>query len=148
MSDSLSDGRLLRTFNVLDDYNREGLAIDVDLSLPSARVIRSLEQIIEWRGKPSAIRLDNGPEYIAQALIDWANEKRITLMYIQPGKPTQNAYIERFNRTVRHEWLELHVFDSVAQAQYLATQWLWTYNNERPHTAIGGIPPRRLLMSA
>lgn len=148
MSDSLSDGRLLRTFNVLDDYNREGLAIDVDLSLPSVRVIRSLEQIIEWRGKPSAIRLDNGPEYIAQALIDWANEKRITLMYIQPGKPTQNAYIERFNRTVRHEWLDLHVFDSVAQAQTLATQWLWTYNNERPHTAIGGIPPRRLLMAA
>jgi len=148
MSDSLSDGRLLRTFNVLDDYNREGLAIDVDLSLPSARVIRSLEQIIEWRGKPSAIRLDNGPEYIAQALIDWANEKRITLMYIQPGKPTQNAYIERFNRTVRHEWLDLHVFDSVAQAQALATQWLWTYNNERPHTAIGGVPPRRLLMAA
>lgn len=148
MSDSLSDGRLLRTFNVLDDYNREGLAIDVDLSLPSVRVIRSLEQIIEWRGKPSAIRLDNGPEYIAQALIDWANENRITLMYIQPGKPTQNAYIERFNRTVRHEWLDLHVFDSVEQAQYLATQWLWTYNNERPHTAIGGIPPRRLLMVA
>lgn len=148
MSDSLTDGRLLRTFNVLDDYNREGLAIDVDLSLPSVRVIRSLEQVIEWRGKPSAIRLDNGPEYIAQALIDWANEKRITLMYIQPGKPTQNAYIERFNRTVRHEWLDMHDFDSVEQAQYLATQWLWTYNNERPHTAIGGIPPRQLLLAA
>jgi len=148
MSDSLSDGRLLRTFNVIDDYNREGLAIDVDLSMPSARVIRSLEQIIEWRGRPAAIRLDNGPEYVAQALIDWANEKRITLMYIQPGKPTQNAYVERFNRTVRHEWLDLHVFYSVDQAQRLATQWLWTYNNERPHTAIGGVPPRQLLMAA
>lgn len=122
MSDSLVDGRSLRTFNVLDDYNREGLGIDVDLSLPSARVIRSLEQIIEWRGKPNAIRCDNGPEYIAQALIDWANEKRITLMYIQPGKPTQNAYVERFNRTVRHEWLDLHDFESVQQAQYLATE--------------------------
>ena len=107
MSDSLSDGRTLRTFNVLDDYNREGLGIDVDLSLPSSRVIRALEQIIEWRGKPSAIRCDNGPEYIAQLLIDWANDQQITLLYIQPGKPTQNAYIERFNRTVRHEWLEL-----------------------------------------
>lgn len=148
MSDSLTDGRLLRTFNVLDDYNREGLAIDVDLSLPSARVIRSLEQVIEWRGKPSAIRLDNGPEYVAQALIDWANGQKITLLYIQPGKPTQNAYVERFNRTVRHEWLDLHLFDSVEQAQQLATEWLWIYNNERPHTAIGGIPPRQLLRAA
>lgn len=148
MSDSLTDGRLLRTFNVIDDYNREGLAIDVDLSLPSERVIRSLEQIIEWRGKPKALRLDNGPEYIAQSLIDWANQKRITLLYIQPGKPTQNAYIERFNRTVRHEWLDLHLFETVAQAQQLATNWLWTYNNERPHTAIGGVPPRQLLAAA
>ena len=148
MSDSLSDGRLLRTFNVLDDDNREGLGIEVDLSLPRARVIRSLEQIIEWGGKPSAIRLDSGPEYIAQSLVDWANNQRITLMYIQPGKPTQNAYIERFNRTVRYEWLDLHLFESIAQAQALATQWLWTYNNERPHTAIGGIPPRQLLAAA
>lgn len=148
MSDSLIDGRTLRTFNVLDDYNREGLGIDVGISLPSDRVIRSLEQIIEWRGKPSAIRCDNGPEYIAQALIDWANSKQITLLYIQPGKPTQNAYVERFNRTVRHEWLDLHLFESVEHAQWLATQWLWTYNNERPHTAIGGIPPRQLLAAA
>lgn len=148
MSDSLADGRTLRTFNVLDDYIREGLGIEVDLSLPSLRVIRSLEQVIEWRGQPNAIRLDNGPEYIAQALIDWANSRRITLMYIQPGKPTQNAYIERFNRTVRHEWLDLHVFESVEQAQALATQWLWLYNNERPNTAIGGIPPRQLLKAA
>jgi len=148
MSDSLSDGRHLRIFNVMDDYNREGLAIDVDLSLPSERVIRSLAQIIEWRGKPQALRLDNGPEYIAQSLIDWANEHQITLLYIQPGKPTQNAYIERFNRTVRYEWLDLHLFESVAQAQQLATNWLWTYNNERPHTAIGGIPPRQLLKAA
>jgi len=124
MSDSLTDGRSLRTFNVIDDYNREGLTIDVDLSLPSERVIRSLEQVIEWRGKPKAIRCDNGPEYIAQSLINWANEKQITLMYIQPGKPTQNAYVERFNRTVRHEWLDLHDFETVQQAQYLATQWL------------------------
>jgi len=91
MSDSLSDGRLLRTFNVIDDYNREGLTIDVDLSLPSERIIRSLEQIIQWRGKPSAIRCDNGPENIAQAMLDWATQNRITLMYIQPGKPTQNV---------------------------------------------------------
>jgi len=148
MSDSLSDGRLLRTFNVIDDYNREGLTIDVDLSLPSERIIRCLEQVIEWRGKPSGIRCDNGPENIAQVMIDWAEKNRITLMYIQPGKPTQNAYVERFNRTVRHEWLDLHDFETVEQAQVLATQWLWIYNNERPNTAVGGIPPATVPMAA
>lgn len=147
MSDSLSGGRLLRTFNVLDDYNREGLGIEVDQSLPSVRVIRSLSQIIEWCGKPIAIHLDNGPEYIAQALIDWANERLITLMYIQPAKPTQNAYLERFNRTVRREWLDMHLFESIEQAQALATEWRWRYNDERPHSAIGGVPPRQLLQA-
>merc|ERR1711941_176857 len=91
MSDQLASGKSFRTFNVVDDYNREGLGIEVDTSLPANRVIRSLEQIIEWRGKPSALRCDNGPEYISQKLVDWANDQKITLMYIQPGKPTQNA---------------------------------------------------------
>lgn len=141
MSDTLADGRSLRTFNVIDDYNREGLGIEVDLSLPSARVIRSLDQIIGWRGKPGVIRCDNGPEYISRQLKDWANNHQITLLYIQPGKPTQNAYVERYNRTVRHEWLDLHLFESVAHAQDLATKWLWHYNNERPNSAIGGITP-------
>ena len=148
MSDSLADGRSLRTFNVIDDYNREGLAIDVDLSMPSTRVIRSLVQIIEWRGKPNAIRCDNGPEYISNELVSWANENQITLLYIQPGKPTQNAYVERFNRTARHEWLNMHMFESVQHAQVLATQWLWLYNNERPNTAVGGIPPTAVLKAA
>ena len=148
MSDALADGRKIRTFNVIDDYNREGLAIDVDLSLPSARVIRALEQVIEWRGKPAAIRCDNGPELLSGPLITWAKKNRITMLYIQPGKPTQNAYIERFNRTARHEWLDMHLFHSVAHAQLLATQWLWSYNNERPNTAIGGVPPRWLLKAA
>lgn len=142
MSDTLANGRSIRTFNVIDDYNREGLSIEVDFSLPSARVIRALEQIIQWRGKPLALRCDNGPEYISQQLINWANDKQITLLYIQPGKPTQNAYIERFNRTARHEWLDLHLFESIQHAQLLATQWLWTYNNQRPHSSIGGITPR------
>ncbi len=89
---------------------------------PAQRVIRAQDQIIEWRGKPAAIRCDNGPEYISQPLVNWATNNRITLIYIQPGKPTQNAYIERFNRTARHEWLDLHQFNSVAHAQLLATQ--------------------------
>jgi putative transposase len=142
MSDSLASGRTFRTFNVIDDFNREGLAIDVDFSLPSERVIRSLENIIEQRGKPEKIRCDNGPEYNCAAMIGWAEKSGIHLEFIQPGKPTQNAYIERFNRTVRHEWLELVHFDSIDQAQFLATEWLWTYNNERPNSAVGGVPPR------
>jgi len=146
MSDSLENGSKLRTFNVMDDYNREALTIEVDRSLPSKRVIRALEQVIEWRGKPAALRCDNGPEYISGEMVNWANENRITVLYIQPGKPTQNAYIERFNRTARHEWLDMHLFNSIEQAQHLATQWLWTYNNERPHSTIGGITPRMKLL--
>ena len=148
MSDQLVSGKTFRTFNVIDDYNREGLDIEVDLSLPSVRVIRALEQMIQWRGKPAALRCDNGPEYLSQMLVDWASRYHTTLLYIQPGKPTQNAYIERFNRTARHEWLDMHQFESIAHAQLLATQWLWHYNNERPNMAIGGIPPRKLLQAA
>lgn len=148
MHDRLLDGRSFRTFNVLDDYNREGLGIEVDLSLPSLRVIRTLERIIEWRGKPRAIRCDNGPEYLSLQLIGWAEKKGIQLQYIQPGKPQQNAYVERFNRTVRHEWLDQHLFESIAHAQETATQWLWHYNHERPKMALGGITPVQKLRIA
>jgi len=148
MSDSLANGSKLRTFNVMDDYNREGLAIEVDQSLPSTRVIRALEQVIEWRGKPASLRCDNGPEYISGEMVNWANQHQITLIYIQPGKPTQNAYIERFNRTARHEWLDMHIFNSIEHAQLLATRWLWTYNNERPHSAIDGVTPIMKLNAA
>jgi len=148
MCDQLASGKTFRTFNVIDDYNREGLGIEVDVSLPSARVVRALEQIMEWRGKPAALRCDNGPEYLSQTLVNWVNQQQITLIYIQPGKPTQNAYIERFNRTARHEWLDMQQFESIAHAQHLATEWLWQYNNERPNMAIGGMPPRQLLVAA
>ena len=97
MSDHLADGRVIRTSNVIDDYNREALELEVDLSMPSERVIRTLEQIIEWRGKPCAIRCDNGPEYIAQKLTDWANANQIALRYIQPGKPTHKKRLHTGN---------------------------------------------------
>jgi len=135
-------------FNIIDDYNREGLGIEVDLSLPSARVIRSLEQIIEWRGKPKAIRCDNGPEYISRPLRVWAEKHGITLLYIQPGKPQQNAYVERYNRTVRTDWLSQYLFESIADVQDAATEWLWTYNNERPNMALGGMTPKQKLAMA
>jgi len=148
MHDALSDGRSFRLFNVLDDYNREGLAVEVDLSLPSARVIRTLEQIIEWRGKPAVIRCDNGPEYVSGALLSWAAQQQIRIEHIQPGKPQQNAYVERFNRTVRYDWLSQYLFDSIEQVQNAATRWLWTYNNERPNMALGGITPMQKLAMA
>ena len=149
MHDQLSDARSFRLFNVIDDYNREGLGIEADLSLPSARVIRSLERIIEWRGKPAAIRCDNGPEYISGTLISWAKKHGIRLDYIQPGKPQQNAYVERYNRTVRYDWLNQYLFESIAEVQDAATRWLWTYNYERPNMALGGITPiQKLSMAA
>ena len=141
MHDQLSDGRNYRLFNVLDDYKREGLAIEAGFSLPTMRVIRTLEQLIEWRGKPIALRCDNGPEFISHTFTDWAKEQDIRIDYIQPGKPQQNAYIERQNRTIRYSWVSKHLFDSLEEIQDYATRWLWFYNHERPHKANGGYPP-------
>ena len=149
MHDTLEDGRTFRLFNVMDDFNREALAIEIDFSLPSERVIRALRQLILWRGKPSAIRCDNGPEYVSQAMLDWAEGAKIRIEFIQPGKPQQNAYIERFNRTVRYEWLAHYHWSSLDEVQDHATQWMWTYNHERPNMALGGITPKqRLAMAA
>ncbi|KZL23321.1 Integrase core domain protein [Pseudovibrio sp. WM33] len=145
MSDQLEDGRRFRTLNILDDFNREGLSIKVDFSLPALRVGRVLQQVIEWRGKPKTIRVDNGPENISETLLSWASSQGIEIRHIQPGKLAQNAYVERYNRTVRQEWLG---FESIEQAQWEATNWLWTYNNERPNMAIGGITPATKLKLA
>jgi putative transposase len=137
--------RPFRLLNVVDDFNREGLGIEADFSLPAPRVIRSLDRIIAWRGVPLAIRVDNGPEYISEVLRTWAERRGIALLHIQPGKPQQNAYIERYNRTVRHEWLNQYVFRNIREVQETATQWLWTYNNERPNMGLGGITPAQKL---
>lgn len=148
MADQLGDGRAFRLLNVLDDFNREGLGIEVDFSLPTERVIRSLDRIIEWRGKPGSIRVDNGPEYISGKLLAWAEKQGVNLNHIQPGQPQQNAYIERYNRTVRHEWLDQNIIESIEEAQNDATKWLWTYNNDRPNMGIGGITPAMKLKMA
>lgn len=145
MHDQLDNGRSYRLFNVIDDFNREGLAIEIDFSLPAERVTRALDQIIEWRGKPLRLRCDNGPEYVSTALADWAEKHKIKLLFIQPGNPQQNAYVERYNRTVRYDWLNQHLFSTIEEVQDMATKWLWSYNNERPNSAIGGIPPRKKL---
>lgn len=145
MHDQLTDGRSIRLFNVIDDFNREGLCIDVDFSLPSQRVIRSLDQVIEWRGKPRVIRCDNRPEYVSATFKSWAQKHHIALAFIQPGKPQQNAYIERYNRTVRYDWLAHYLFNTVAEVQDYATRWLWSYNHKRPNMGLGGITPKQKL---
>jgi len=148
MADRLGDGRQFRLLNVLDDFNREGLGIEIDFSLPAERVVRALNRIIEWRGKPLAIRVDNGPEYVSSTLTIWAEKLGIALTYIQPGKPQRNAYVERYNRTVRHEWLDLYIFESIEEVQQIATEWLWSYNHERPNMGNGGMTPAQKLKMA
>ncbi len=148
MHDQLADGRSFRLFNVLDEFNREGLIIEADLSLPAARVVRALDQLIEWRGVPQVIRCDNGPEYISDTVRRWAKGRGIHLAFIQPGQPQQNAYIERDNRTVRYDWLAQTLFDTIEAVEASATRWLWIYNNERPNMALGGITPSMKLALA
>ena len=148
MYDTLHYGRPFRTLNVIDESNREVLAIEIDISLPAARVVRMLEQLEEIHGLPKAIRLDNGSELRSAVFMGWCEEKGIELQFIQPGKPQQNAYIERFNRTVRYEWLSQYEWDSLEQVQDHATRWMYTYNHERPNMAIGGVPPKQLLANA
>lgn len=108
-------------------------AMTAHTSMLHVRVIRSLDQVIEWRGKPLKIRCDNGPEYVSEALKEWAERRGIALQFIQPGKPQQNAYIERYNRTVRYDWLAHYLFETVSEVQDYATKWLWSYNYERPN---------------
>lgn len=141
MSDSLVSGRTFRTFNVIDDYNREGLWIEVDTSLPAARVLRVLEAIAAERGYPQAIRTDNGPEFLAGKVAIWAKQHQVQLCFIQPGKPAQNAYIERFNRTYREEVLDAYCFTNLDEVRTVTGVWLEDYNHTRPHDAFDGMTP-------
>lgn len=145
MRDTLYDGRVFRTLNVLDQGNRECLAIEVGFSLPSRRVLALLEQLIAVHGAPAALRMDNGPEFLALRLTDWAEQRGIALDYIQPGKPAQNAFIERFNQTYRTEILDAHVFTSLHEVRTITADWLRRYNMERPHDSLGRVPPLTFL---
>lgn len=143
MSDSLVDGRKFRLLNVLDDFNRESLCIEADTSLPSLRVIRVLERLIKQRGKPANIRVDNGPEFISHKLEQWCGEKKITLQFIQPGRPMQNAYIERKNGSIRRELLNAYLFYSLSEVRVMCEEWREDYNIERPHKSLGFLSPLR-----
>jgi len=141
MHDSLYVGRRFRTLNVLDEGVREGLYIEIDTSLSAERVVRVMERLQSWRGLPKAIRCDNGPELTSHTFSDWCRQHDIELRYIQPGKPNQNAFIERFNRTYREEVLNAYLFEDLDQVREVTHQWLITYNEQRPHDALGGMPP-------
>jgi putative transposase len=145
MSDVLMNGQRFRTLNVLDDFNREALAIEVDTTLPAARVVRVLERIAAWRGYPAKLRLDNGPELVSVAMAEWAEENGVVLEFIQPGKPTQNSYIERFNRTYREEVLDFYVFSRLSEVRDITDRWLKEYNEQRPHEALGHLTPAEFL---
>lgn len=144
MQDSLLTGRKFRTFNVLDDYNREALAVEIDISLPSSRVIRTLEHIIAERGTPQKIRMDNGPEFISKEFELWCSKHQIKLQYIQPGKPMQNGLIERFNGTYRRDILDAYVFDELWQVKQLTEEWMHEYNHKRPHESLSNKTPCEL----
>ena len=151
MHDRLYDSRPFRTLNVLDEAHRGGLGIEAAVSIPAVRVVRFLGQLIDLHGKPSAIRCDNGPELTSQTFMDWCGERDIEIRYIQPGKPDQNAFIERFNRTYREEVLNAYLFHSIVEIQEITDAWLERYNEIRPHDALGSLPParyRELLLAA
>lgn len=141
MTDVLESGQRFRMFNVIDDFNREGLLAHPAYSFPSKSVIKCLNALIKLRGKPAQIRMDNGPEFSSNSFKAWAKEKGIALLFIQPGKPAQNGLIERFNRTFREDILDMYIFNSLPEVKHLSKQWLKAYNNERPHESLNGLTP-------
>lgn len=145
MSDSLTNGRRFRTANVIDDCHRGCLGILTSFSLPAKRITRWLGQLAEKHGYPKTIRVDNGPENLAKDFKEWADTHDVDIQYIQPGKPAQNAYIERFNRSYREAVLDMYLFRNLKEVRQLTNEWLKHYNEERPHAALGYVPPIKYI---
>ena len=145
MCDSLWDGRRYRLLNIIDDYNREVLDIVADTSLPALRVTRTLDQLLLTKGKPDMIRVDNGPEFISDKLDNWCKHNKIQLIFIQPGKPTQNAYIERLNGSLRRELLNAYVFRTINEVKEQVYEWMYDYNYYRPHEALNNKTPMEMI---
>jgi putative transposase len=145
MHDSLESGRKFRVLNIIDDYNREALDIQVAYSFPAEQVVRVLEQVIELRGKPEGIRTDNGPEFRTVYEL-FCENNGIQTIKIQPGKPSQNGYIERFNRTFREDVLDAHLFENLSQVREATEEWIEDYNYNHPHDGLGGKTPKEFMV--
>jgi len=146
MSDSLWDGKKYRLLNIIDDFNREVLAIEIDTSLPALRLIRVLDYLKKTRGLPKMIRVDNGPEFISDKLDKWAKLNNVQIAFIQPGKPTQNAFVERFNGNLRRELLNAYIFRTIGEVRQQVEEWKHDYNYNRPHEAIGNKTPMEIFI--
>jgi putative transposase len=141
MADSLMNGRRFRVLNIIDDYNREALRIEPYFSITSTRVIKIIERVILENDKPKAIRVDNGPEFIADTLRQWCNDNKIDLLFIQPGRPMQNGYVERFNRSYRQDVLDANLFTNLSEVKMLSDEFEEDYNLCRPHESLGDLTP-------
>jgi putative transposase len=141
MSDALVCGRRFRTFNVVDDFNRESLHIEVDTSITSARLVGIFEQRKRDHGLPQVLRTDNGPQFLGESFLQWAKANAMAIQYIQPGKPNHNAYTECFNCTFREEMLDQHLWASIDDVREAAWWWMLEYNEERPHDSLGDMTP-------
>ena len=141
MHDALVCGRRFRTFNVVDDFNRAVLATEFDLNIPAQRVVRVLDRVVANRGYSLKMRTDNGPELISLTLAQWAEEHDVILDFIKPGKPTQNAFIEQFNRTYRTEILDFYLFRTLNEVWEITERWLTEYSSERPHGSLNNLTP-------
>jgi putative transposase len=127
--------------NIIDDFNRESLSIELDTSLPSTRVISVLDRLLETKSKPKTIRVDNGPEFISDKLQVGCEEKQIKVQFIQPGKHVQNAFVERNNGSLRKELRDAYLFYSLQEVRQMAKEWQEDYNCSRPHESLGFVPP-------
>ena len=145
--DTLQDSRRLRTLNVVDDFTREALAIEVDTSLSGSRVTRVLDRIADERGLPKTIVMDNGTELTSLAMLAWAARHRVQLHYIAPGKPTQNAFVESSNGKFRDECLNDNIFSSIAEAREIIELWRIDYNERRPHRSLGQLTPSAFALA-
>ncbi len=145
MSDQLVTHRRFRTLNIIDNFSRESLAIEPDTSLPAYRVRQVLDVLKATRELPKEIIVDNGPEFRSKLMANWAEENKVTLRFIDPGKPMQNAYIESFNGRLRDECLNVHLFMNLNNAKKVIESWRQEYNADRPHSALNGLSPLAFL---